>query len=66
MHFCVDEGGYNGFEIGVMLGVSFLDEVMPSPPTGPARAQALKDLFTLIKSTPELGSIKGWIDSHYG
>ncbi len=49
LHFCVDEGGYNGFEVGVMLCVDFLDEAMTSPPTGAAR-QALKDLFTLMKT----------------
>jgi hypothetical protein len=64
-HFCVDEGGYNGFEVGMMVCVSFLDEIMPSPPTGPARATALKDLFLLMKSPPTLGSIKGWVQSHY-
>ncbi len=65
LHFCVDEGGYNGFEVGMMLCVSFLDEVMPSPPTGPARAQALTDLFALIKNAPPLESVKRWIESHY-
>jgi hypothetical protein len=48
-----------------MLCVSFLDEVMPSPPTGPMRAQALKDLFLLTKNPPTLESIKRWVESHY-
>jgi hypothetical protein len=65
LHFCVDDGGYNGFEVGVMLCVSFLDEVMPSPPTGSMRAQALKDLFVLTKNPPTLESIKRWVESHY-
>ena len=65
LYFCVDEGGYNGFEVGMMVCVSFLDEVMPSPPAGPARAQALKDLFLLIKSPPTLESIKRSGSSHY-
>ena len=65
MHFCVDDGGYNGFEVGVMLCVGFLDEVMPSPPMGPARARALKDLFTLLKSGPTVESLKGWVEDNY-
>jgi hypothetical protein len=65
LHFCVDEGGYNGFEVGVMLCVGFLDEVMPSPPTGIIRARALRDLFELMKSPPELEAVKRWIKSHY-
>ena len=65
LYSCIDEGGYNGFEVGVMLCVSFLDEVMPSPPTGPARAQAFTDLFALIKTEPTLESVKHWIESHY-
>jgi len=48
-----------------MLCVGFLDEVMPSPPTGAARAQALTDLFALLKRSPPLESIKCWIESHY-
>ncbi|MGO9469875.1 MAG: hypothetical protein ACLQIB_30505 [Isosphaeraceae bacterium] len=65
LYFCVDEGGYNGFEVGVMVCVTFLDEVMPSPPTGAARAQALKDLSALMKSSPTLESVKRWVESHY-
>jgi hypothetical protein len=65
LYFCVDEGGYNGFEVGVMRCVSFLDEVMPSPPTGAARARALKDLFSLMKISPEPEAIKRWVQSHY-
>jgi len=65
LYFCVDEGGYNGFEVGVMLCVSFLDEVMASPPTGASRAQALKDLFALMKGPPTLEAIKRWVESHY-
>jgi hypothetical protein len=63
--FCIDEAGYNGFEVGVMVCVSFLDEVMPRAPTGPARAQALKDLFVLMKSPPTLETMKRWVESHY-
>ena len=59
LRFCVDEGGYNGFEAGVMVCVTFLNEVMPSPPTGAARPQALKDLSTLLKSPPT-SSLKRW------
>jgi hypothetical protein len=65
LHFCVDDGGYNGFEVGAMLCVSFLDEVLPSPPIGPARARALKDLFVLLNSGPTLESVKRWVESNY-
>jgi len=38
---------------------------MPSAPTGPARAQVLKDLFVLMKGPPTLESMKRWVESHY-
>jgi hypothetical protein len=65
LQFCVDEGGYNGFAVGVMVCVAFLEEVMPAPPTGDARARALKDLFVLLKSPPELEAVKRWVESYY-
>jgi hypothetical protein len=48
-----------------MLCVSFLDEVLPYPPTGAARARALKDLFVLLNSGPTLESVKRWVESNY-
>jgi hypothetical protein len=47
--------------MGVMACVSLLEEFMPAPPTGDARARARKDLFVLLKGPPDSRrSRAGW------
>lgn len=65
MTFCVGQGRYNGFKVGAVTCISFLDEEGRSPPKGTARVQAFKDLLMILNDNPTLETITSWIESHY-
>jgi hypothetical protein len=64
--FCVEDGRFNGFIVGLKTVLQFLGEHLQAPALGTGMKRSLGDLHQVLGSQPTLDSIKQWINSHYG
>jgi hypothetical protein len=55
-HFCIRDGRFNGYLVGVTGVVRFLAETTDSSPT----RQALQDLRDVLEGTPTAESLVDW------
>jgi hypothetical protein len=64
--FCVEDGRFNGFIVGLKTVLQFLSEHLTAPAPGGGMKQSLSDLHQILGQQPTLDSIKQWINSYYG
>jgi hypothetical protein len=60
---CVTDGKFNNFQVGLLSVMTFLNKHFG--PLGQGEFQAFQDLVTILKTTPTIDSITGWLDTHY-
>ncbi|HYV36445.1 MAG TPA: hypothetical protein VE988_12110 [Gemmataceae bacterium] len=65
MHFCVADGQFNGFLVGLQTALQFLNEHCDAPNPGRQMRQTLTDLRKILDGAPTLRMIKQWIRGHY-
>jgi hypothetical protein len=63
--FCVEDGRFNGFLVGVETAIVFLNERMTRPENASQRAVAYQDLKSVLDGGGQISSIERWIESHY-
>ena len=63
--FCVTNGKYNGFEVGICTAVLFLNGQMSRPNTLQTRQQSYQDLRTILDQGGPYQAIEAWIHSYY-
>ena len=64
--FCVEEGRFNGFVVGLKTVLQFLAEQLKPPGPAADMKQSLSDLHQILGSEPTLDSVKQWISTYYG
>jgi len=64
-YFCVEEGRFNGFLVGLETAIQFLNEQMIRPANESQRVIAFQDLKKILDRGGELASILCWIASCY-
>jgi hypothetical protein len=65
MHFCVEDGEFNGFLVGLQAALQFLNEHLDAPSSGTQMRRSLADLKRILDGQPTLRAVKQWIKSHY-
>jgi hypothetical protein len=60
---CVTGGTFNGFQVGLLAVMAFLNERFGS--LGQGEQQAFQDLVTILQTQGTLQAIMWWMNTHY-
>lgn len=63
--FCVEEGRFNGFLVGLETVLQFLAEQLGGPQNSTERVAAFKDLRSILESRPDFAAVRQWVAAHY-
>ncbi len=63
-YFCIEDGEYNDFALGVQLALAFLEKTMIGPGDQAQRLQCIKGLKTAL-DTGTTQEILKWVVAHY-
>ncbi len=65
-YFCVEDGRFNNFIVGIAAVMSFLDEHMKGEKALNRRAIVYQDLKGVLDQGGQYEAILRWVESHYG
>jgi hypothetical protein len=61
--FCLDDdGAFNGFEVGILAVMEFLNEQRGRPASW---QQGMRDLVTILQKEGSYGALAKWVTSYY-
>ncbi len=64
-YFCIEEGEFNGFFVGLETALQFLNESVRRSGDAAQRHLTFRDLKSILDSGGEIPAIREWIKAHY-
>ena len=64
-YFCIEEGQFNGFFVGLETALQFLNESVRRSGDAAQQHVAFRDLKSILDSGGEIQAIREWIKAHY-